>query len=348
MDLSVMNTWWYQGSAVETLLVLASVSLAILILINLCRRSSPDSFHDAVSDDGAYYHTAKSEASSDLGEQLIGDVEAITTEPLLCQDWTRAEDRAIREFLRTLPGNVERPPPGMLLQVVWARGLDAPAACRLWQAHIHATGTIGVDKVDDANVRAAYLTQKFCVPAGRDVDGRAMIWVRMGLVDPASLTPPLTVRNTWLAQDAVLSQGADVNRKGICFVYDLSGVGASQVNRAMASGWWNPKWVRHALMGGPSHPSHISRVWLLDAPPVFVKIWDMTHHFLPAYIREVVRFHRTDATNDRAASLAAICPNDQLPVYLGGDVSRFGGSFAEWMFRRLEGQPLIYRRLDPR
>merc|ERR1712050_284356 len=115
----------------------------------------------------------------------------------------------------------------------------------------------------------------------------------MGRVDPSSLTPAVVVRNTWLAHDAILSESAEANRLGICFVYDLNGVSPRQVNRAMKAGWWKPTWGHAALWGGPSHPAHISRVWLLDAPVVFVKLWDALNYILPSYIRDVVRFHRT-------------------------------------------------------
>eukprot|EP00927_Polykrikos_kofoidii_P045135 TRINITY_DN39022_c0_g1_i1.p1 TRINITY_DN39022_c0_g1~~TRINITY_DN39022_c0_g1_i1.p1 ORF type:complete len:348 (-),score=38.46 TRINITY_DN39022_c0_g1_i1:32-1075(-) len=347
MGLHAIWTTWQPSNANGIALVLGLVFVMILMLA--CFRSSclmgvlpcSPSQHfcfprciRGISDENEVFYSARSEFSVDLEERLLSQID--------CEHLTSAENVAIHAFLKSLPQGVERPSPDLLLQTVWARKLDVPAACCLWQQHLKAIRKIGVDAVDDATVRSVY-SQGFCVRCGKDVDGRPMLWIRMGVCDPRVLTPPIAVKNTWLAHDAVLSESVDVNRQGICFVYDLHDVGTAQVNLAMRAGWWKVNWVHAALWGGPSHPSHISRVWLVDAPVIFVKLWNNFNYFLPSYIRDVVRFHKT-VEHDRGASLAHICTIDQLPVYLGGDDRLFGDDFAEWMFRRLEGKSLMYRR----
>lgn len=280
-----------------------------------------------------------SAASRSLQEPLVRPVDDSAQDR---DGWTEKERKAAEDFVAALAPGVEQPSPEFLLQAIWARKLDSSAAAELWQRHLDAARRIGVPAVREAQVRDAY-SQGFCVRSGNDLDGRPMIWVRLGLVDATHLTPPVVVLNTWLAHDAVLSQSNDAKRRGICFVYDLSAVSMWQVNAGMRGGWMNPGWVYHALWGGPAHPAHISRVWLLDAPRVFMKLWDMFSYILPSYIREVVRFESTRGRSG-ADRFSQICRLEDLPVYVGGDASRFGEPFVDWMFRLLEGRTPVYRR----
>lgn len=173
-----------------------------------------------------------------------------------------------------------------------------------------------------------------------------MCWVRLAHCIPAKLRAVTCVRNTWLAQDFLLgSGGAAASRAGLCFVYDALGVGLQNVTI-------DPRWIRASLWGGPSHPSHISRVVILDAPGIFVAAWNAFKHLLPGYLRDVVCFEATQRSRWGPscaeplvgdASLTRICPPESLPVYLGGDEPRFGEAFVERMFRGLAGRSLPYR-----
>eukprot|EP00929_Paragymnodinium_shiwhaense_P102432 TRINITY_DN65614_c0_g1_i3.p1 TRINITY_DN65614_c0_g1~~TRINITY_DN65614_c0_g1_i3.p1 ORF type:complete len:346 (-),score=48.89 TRINITY_DN65614_c0_g1_i3:339-1376(-) len=293
------------------------------------------------------FYSARSKESDGPGPQSLAEPLMLQAEPQHVRPlpasaagcWTEHERKAWRAFCNELEkagDGTPLPSDSLALQAIWARQLDASAAARLWRQHLEMCRRIGVKDVDDARVRQAY-AQGFCVRSGCDVDGRPMIWVRMALCDASPLSPAVVVRNTWLAQDATLAGEPELCRKGICFVYDLSGVSLGQMSKAMRAGWANPKWQYQALFGGPSHPAHISRVWLLDAPAVFLGAWRALNHFLPAYLLEVVQFVSSSDGLDQ------ICLPQERPVYLRGDDSRFAEPYVEWMFRRLVGLRLAYR-----
>jgi len=250
------------------------------------------------------------------------------------QDWTPEERSGVAAVLQALERDgVAAPPEELLLQIAWSRGLRPEDSAALWRQHMEAASRLDIAGIGDEAVREAY-GMGFCERCGEDVDGRPMIWVRMALCEVAKLTPSLAVKNTWLAQDATLCGSAEANRRGICFVYDLRGVGFRNVT-------FDPRYLRAAISGATSHPMHVSRVWMLDAPGVFLAAWRAGKVFLPQHVREVVRFHSTGA-RDSPACLAPVCAPEQLPPYLGGDADRFGDSYAEWMLDRLRGQPLAY------
>eukprot|EP00931_Biecheleriopsis_adriatica_P108606 TRINITY_DN82943_c0_g1_i1.p1 TRINITY_DN82943_c0_g1~~TRINITY_DN82943_c0_g1_i1.p1 ORF type:complete len:346 (+),score=72.45 TRINITY_DN82943_c0_g1_i1:28-1065(+) len=252
---------------------------------------------------------------------------------------TDEEVRALQRLQEELRGEAEEPHDTMLMQVAWARSLDTQAAAALWRRHLEAAQRLRVADVDDESVREAYCAG-FCVRAGSDIAGRPIIWVRLKLSVLSGMTPALVVRNTWLAQDAILASSREANRRGICFVYDLQGVGLKNVT-------FDPQMLSAALWGATSHPSHISRVCLLDAPRVFSLAWAAGKHFVPPEVRGLVQFLST-GSRDTPESFAHICRPSELPVYLGGDSRRFGQPFAEWMFEQLQGRPLAYRKAAPR
>jgi len=258
--------------------------------------------------------------------------------------FTAAESAAVASISAQL--SMEQPGTRLsekrLLQIAWSRQLDVTAAVNLYKRHLDCVRRLGVGSVPDAEVREAYESQNFCVSAGPDHEGRPICWVRLNQTIPARIRAATCVRNTWMAQDFLLNRGGvAANRAGICFVYDTLGVGLQNITT-------DPLWIRASLWGGPSHPSHISRVWILDPPSIFVMAWNAFKHLLPAYLREVVIFQAT-SRGRRASSqeppdegLARICPRESLPVYLGGDPARFPEAFVDAMFRGLEGQDLPY------
>jgi len=247
--------------------------------------------------------------------------------------WTDEEQHAVENLRAELGEGAGRAPEGLLFQIAHSRQLDAPHAADIWRRHLQAHDRLRVADVTDAEVIDAY-SVGFCVCCGKDVDGRPMIWVRMKLSEPSTMSPALVVRNTWLAQDSVLAGSDDGNRNGICFVYDLRGVGLKNVS-------FDPVAVGSSLWGATSHASHISRVWLLDAPRIFFVAWAACKHFVPSHLRELVRFHSIDADSD--APFDVICPGSELPAYAGGDAARFGGVYSDVMLDRLQRQELAYR-----
>jgi hypothetical protein len=216
------------------------------------------------------------------------------------------------EELRQRFSKGEEPPEGLLLQLAWSRKLDVDAAVDVWRKHLAVTRELGIQDVSDDLVRYAYRAG-FCVRSGLDVDGRPMIWVRLAKSVPSVMTAAQVVKNTWMAQDASLASGPEANRRGICFVYDLKGVGLKNVT-------FDPMALRDVIRGALSHPCHISRVWLLDAPRIFLLSWHAFKHFVPADVWKLVRFANTRGRGGRGgtSNFSGICPPSELPVYLGG------------------------------
>lgn len=246
---------------------------------------------------------------------------------------TSTEDSTIEE-LRQRFSKGEEPPEGLLLQLAWSRNLDVDAAVDVWRKHLAVTRELGIQDVSDDLVRYAYRAG-FCVRSGFDVDGRPMIWVRLAKSVPSVMTAAQVVKNTWMAQDATLASGPEANRRGICFVYDLKGVGLKNVT-------FDPMALRDVIRGALSHPCHISRVWLLDAPRIFLLSWHAFKHFVPADVRKLVRFANTRGRGG-TSNFSEICRPSELPVYLGGDPHQFAEAYSDWMFFELEGQELAYR-----
>merc|ERR1712224_1003543 len=199
--------------------------------------------------------------------------------------WDSREQACVAALWREL--GADAPADSQILQVAWSRKLDAAGAAELWRQHIRVVEEMHIDDVSDAQVRCAY-DQGFCVRAGRDHAGRPIIWVRLAKCNVSKLTPPLAVRNSWLAQDAALSIDNVANREGLCFVYDLRDIGLQNMT-------FNPLYLKAAIVGATSHPMHLTRVWLMDAPDIFWSAWRIGQHFLPTEVRDVVRFCKTGA-----------------------------------------------------
>ena len=244
--------------------------------------------------------------------------------------YTDKEEAAILELRQRLQGS-EEPPERLLAQLAWARELDIDAAAELWRRHVAMAKELNIRDVSDDLVRKAY-DDGFCVRSGVDLDGRPMIWVRLAFSVPSTMTASQVVKNTWMAQDATLCSGIEANRRGICFVYDLKGVGLKNVS-------FDPLALRACIRGALSHPSHISRVWLLDAPRIFLLAWQAFKHFVPENVRELVHFADTGKGRRK---ISQVCRSSELPVYLGGP-RRFSREYCDWMFEQLEGQPQAYR-----
>ena len=263
----------------------------------------------------------------------------IAAQTLVAQGSPSNEEQTAIEELRRRFSKGEEPPERLLLQLAWSRALDVDAAEGVWRRHLAVTRELRIHDVSDDLVRYAYRAG-FCVRSGLDVDGRPMIWVRLCKSMPSQMTAAQVVKNTWMAQDATLASGPQANRQGICFVYDLKGVGLKNLT-------FDPMALRDVIRGALSHPCHISRVWLLDAPRIFLLTWHAFKHFIPADIRKLVRFATIRAKDHHGHGLrnnfSEVCPASELPVYLGGDPHRFAEAYSDWMFYELEGQELAYR-----
>lgn len=255
-------------------------------------------------------------------------------------EWTAAERTAVADLTARLAAQgVTGLAEPRLLQIAWSRKLDVSAALDIYKAHVDYSLQLGIREARDDEVRAAYEGMNFVVRAGFDHEGRPLNWTRLCFCEPARMKAAVCVRGTWMAQDAMLDTAA-ANRVGICFVQDAYGFGWKNMSA-------DPLWMRTTLLAFPSHPSHISRVWILDASPIFQMAWGALKGLLPETVREAVVFVSTNrariATGAIDESLARICPRQSLPAYLGGDARRFPETITDYMIRKLDGRDLPYR-----
>lgn len=256
-------------------------------------------------------------------------------------EWTAEEREAVASLVELFQAEgVERPTDARLLQIAWSRKLDANEAYDLYKTHLRCSERLGIGEATDEEVRQAYEGMDFVCRAGYDHEGRPLNWSRLGLCEPARMKASVCVRGTWMCQDALLDTPA-ANRAGLCFVQDAYGFGWKNFSA-------DPLWMRTTLIAFPTHPSHISRVWVLDAPAIFSMCWSALKGLLPVDVRESVIFVSTNRTLGRSAGapdegLARICPRQSLPAYMGGDPRRFPDRVTDHLIRKLEGRDLPYR-----
>ena len=216
------------------------------------------------------------------------------------------------------------------LKLAWSRSLDPTKASEVLSNHHEwidkfDLNAIPIDTVQD-NFKAG-----FSVIAGRDFDGRPMLWQRMQYMTPATIPLNVGIKSTWLALDAALAD-LESNRVGLCLIYDFSNVGFSNISLNLLD-------VRDgSLACGAGHPSHVSRVLFLNPPFVFKLGYQAARPLLPTAVTSLVTMIDINDRN-KDSWFENVCPKTQLPEYLGGEQ---GGDYFTWLSRRLEGSHLLY------
>lgn len=213
------------------------------------------------------------------------------------------------------------------LKLAWSRSLDPVKAVGVLQNHKEYIDKWNLNQIPIEQVRDNFKAG-FSVLAGRDFDGRPMLWQRMQFMTPATIPLDVGIKSTWLALDAALAD-LESNRVGVCLIYDFADVGVRNVTLNLLD-------VKDgSLACGAGHPSHITRVIFLNPPFLFRMAFNAARPLLPSSVTSVVQM--IDGTIEDW--YRDLCPRNQLPEYLGGEQS---GDYFSWLATRLEGSHLLY------
>ena len=215
-------------------------------------------------------------------------------------------------------------------KLAWCRSLDSTKAGEVLHSHQEWIEKFKLNEIRLSTIRENFKAG-FSVIAGRDYDGRPMLWQRMKYMTPATIPLNVGIKSTWLALDAALAD-LESNRVGLCLIYDFSDVGLSNISLNLFD-------VRDgSLACGAGHPSHVSRVIFINAPFVFKLGYNAARPLLPTAITSIVTMISIDEENVDSW-YEGLCPKTQLPEYLGGEQ---GGDYFKWLSTRLDGSNLLY------
>ena len=216
------------------------------------------------------------------------------------------------------------------LRLAWCRSLEVQKASEVLANHKDWIAKWKLNEISIATIRDNFKAG-FSVIAGRDFDGRPMLWQRMQFMTPAQIPLAVGIKSTWLALDAALAD-LESNRTGVCLIYDFTNVGLNNISLNLFD-------VRDgSLACGAGHPSHITRVLFLNPPMVFKLGFNAAKPLLPTSVSSLVSMINISSAN-RDNWYETLCPKTQLPEYLGGEQS---GDYFDWLAKRLEGSHFLY------
>jgi hypothetical protein len=245
----------------------------------------------------------------------------------------RPEEARVVTELQSIHGNdavMKRYSVHDWLRLAWCRSLDTQKASDVLKNHKEWIEKWKMNDIPMDAVRDNF-KDGFSVVAGRDFDGRPMLWQRMQFMTPADIPLAVGIKSTWFAMDAALAD-LESNRTGVCLIYDFSNVGLSNVSLNLFD-------VRDgSLACGVGHPSHVSRVLFLNPPMVFKLGFNAAKPLLPASVSSLVSMVNITAENQNTWH-ETLCPRTQLPEYLGGEQR---GDYFTWLCDRLKGSHFLY------
>lgn len=220
------------------------------------------------------------------------------------------------------------------LRLAWSRSLDTQKASDVLKNHRDWINKWNLNDISTETIRENFKAG-FSVVAGRDFDGRPMLWQRMQFMTPASIPLAVGIKSTWLALDAALAD-LESNRTGVCLIYDFTNVGLNNISLNLFD-------VRDgSLACGAGHPSHITRVMFLNPPMVFKLGFNAAKPLLPTSVSSLVTMVNINSDNENTW-YESLCPKTQLPEYLGGEQR---GDYFAWLSRRLSGSHFLYHTGD--
>jgi len=216
------------------------------------------------------------------------------------------------------------------LRLSWCRSLDVKKASEVLTNHKFWIDKWNLNDIPIETIRENFKAG-FSVVAGRDFDGRPMLWQRMQFMSPSQIPLAVGIKSTWLAMDAALAD-LESNRTGICLIYDFRNVGMNNISLNLFD-------VRDgSLSCGAGHPSHITRVIFLNPPMVFKLGFNAAKPLLPTAVTSLVSMINVNSHNQNSW-YETLCPKTQLPEYLGGEQR---GDYFSWLTRRLDGSRFLY------
>jgi hypothetical protein len=294
-------------------------------------------FHSAQSND-EFVSPLLSDAPDPF--MSVPELTAMDSESLL--QLTEQEKRTIAELKRKI--GVKHPEINTRswqdldwLKLAWSRQLDANKAEGVFEKFHEFIGEFGIKDISINKVRANF-SAGFSVLAGKDLQGRSMLWQRMCYMTPGKIPLDVGIKSTWLALDAGLSDAAS-NRLGVALVYDFSHIGFSNITLNISD-------IKNGVLAcGAAHPSHISRVVFLNAPFIFSVAFNAAKPFLPDAVVSVVEFLGGEEEWYRR-----LCTRDQLPRYLRTPrdneyeipCDQDTQEYLSWLFKELEPHRLLY------
>ena len=108
-----------------------------------------------------------------------------------------------------------------VLRFLHAAKLSPEEALALLERHLNMISRLRVADVPDAEVQKNY-ARNFCTLAGRDNEGRPMVWIRFRYINPGEIPIPVGVKSTWMSLEAAL-QDAQSMRVGRDTTFFLGG-----------------------------------------------------------------------------------------------------------------------------
>ena len=298
------------------------------------------SFNDRTNDNQSDIGDSVSVIVPQAGEQSPqGDLEAQPSgEPISLFELNREEKSAVEDLRRMLIdrgyGNFNL----TLLDLVKAIhrcNLNVENAYAVLVRYQSSIKNHNILQCSDSDVKKNY-DAGFCERAGRDVQGRPMIWLRFKFVVPGEIPLDVGIKSTWMSLDASLMD-LHSNRVGAMLVYDFADIASKNVFTLQI-----PTLIGGAFAVGMAHPSNIAKIVFLDAPLLFKGAWNTAYYVVPQRLRDLIVFMDSDRYGKASKTPwhDGFCERSALPQYFGGDHS---GSFYEWMCMRLEKCDLPYR-----
>ncbi|CAD7971151.1 unnamed protein product [Amoebophrya sp. A25] len=218
-----------------------------------------------------------------------------------------------------------------MLRFLYSSKMSPVEAKRLLDSHIRMIQKMKLRDVSDEDVRRNY-ARGFCCLAGRDLEGRPMIWIKFRFINPSEIKIPIGIKSTWLSIDAALQDLPSI-QKGVRLVYDFNNL---RLNNVASARPWEFKDAISAVAF--SHPSVIASVVFLDAPPLLRHCWQLGQAIVPKKLKRVVSFVETHGDQ---RWYEAFCDSSQLPRYLGGkDVPN--ADFHSYLVHRVKNDSILY------
>lgn len=187
----------------------------------------------------------------------------------------------------------------------------------LWR---HEFGADALRDASDERWRAVQRYYPMGLLDGRDVQGRPVIVVRLGLCDPRGAPVPHvyadeTGEEAWLKSHVWLNEQAGrvaTERIVIMDLHNMSRVHIRPASLAMLQ--------RAVAIDQRHYPGCIKRYYLVNAPALLRSVWSAIASWLDPISLDVVRvLGDTRSDPSVAAELRAVVPPDVLPEYMGGE-----------------------------
>lgn len=175
------------------------------------------------------------------------------------------------EELVTAGGNAEAmaADEGTKLMCLRGRKYEPKRAAELLPSLLSLKAEANIGTPADETLTDDINSKKIMNIGSRDLDGRAVVWIRLRFHQPKKSPAPKMVRFVSTVMLSAL-QDADTQRKGVCIVQDMTGLKLSNLDPTTAK----------ALFGKifPNLPIRVGRICIFNPP------WILGHIILPVVL----------------------------------------------------------------